>query len=44
MLSQGEGWREEVAGMGGGVADGSKHVNGKINHQLQTFALLGLIS
>ena len=31
MLSQGEGCREDVGGGGGG----SKHVKGKINHQLK---------
>jgi len=29
---------------GGGRADSSKHVNGNINHQLQKFTPLGLIS
>ena len=28
----------------GGGGDGSKHVNGKINYQLQKFTPLGLIS
>jgi len=40
MLSQEEGCNEDVGGGGGG----SEHVKGKINHQLQKFTPLELIS
>ena len=40
MLSQGEGYREDVVGGGG---DGSKHVKGTVNHQLQKRTPLGLV-
>ena len=40
MISQGEGCREDVAGRG----DDSKHAKGTINHQLQKFKPLGLVS
>ena len=38
MLSQAGGCREDVGG------DGSKHVNGKINYQLQKFTPVELMS
>ena len=41
MLSQGDGCGEDVVG-GGGI--GRKHVVGTINHQLQKFTPLGLVS
>jgi len=41
MLSQVEGCSKDVGRRGGG---GSKHVKGKITHQLHKFTPLGLVS
>ena len=43
-ISDSDGCREDVAGGGEGGKDGSKHVKGTTNHQLQKFTPLGLVS